>query len=464
MMMNLNDPEEENDDRPYYFTLDRQYNVRGVVDRAGSLREVYRYDEYGRLLNRESRGRGDMDNDGDMETAGGSIDLTRFNAAASSFIWDPRADIDDDGDIDATDNTRRISSAAAWYPAVSPTVAQAFSDVGNPFGWQGRVHFALDTADSATDGKLMLIDHRLRMHDPVIGRWLTRDPIGYVGETFNLYEYLESNPIEYMDPLGLVPPVVHVNWDGSYHVNYYRGNTFVRTIYYNHLGEPLTNRADLGGQPIDDFTVQQQYLKGFTAEELNQFKSDVQQAINNTADAAYQELYDKYHAALNPIDATGEFISEAIDTADLLFDTMMDPSQPWHQRLAAAQLLALTALSAGEVGLAAKGMLGSALKAGCPDINNIVAIAEAKACFPAGTLIVMADGSLKPIEEIESGDLVLCDFDPQTLDEVDVGVVLKTFETQTHSLIDLEFEAESEEFTITTTLEPIPKPFGVFSV
>ncbi len=66
MMMNLNDPEEENDDRPFYFTLDRQYNVRGVVDRAGSLREVYRYDEYGRILRRECRGRGDMDHDGDM--------------------------------------------------------------------------------------------------------------------------------------------------------------------------------------------------------------------------------------------------------------------------------------------------------------------------------------------------------------------------------------------------------------
>jgi hypothetical protein len=33
-------------------------------------------------------------------------------------------------------------------------------------------------------------------------------------------------------------------------------------------------------------------------------------------------------------------------------------------------------------------------------------------CFPAGTLVLMGDGTSKPIEEIEPGDMVLAD-DPE---------------------------------------------------
>lgn len=36
----------------------------------------------------------------------------------------------------------------------------------------------------------------------------------------------------------------------------------------------------------------------------------------------------------------------------------------------------------------------------------------ARACFAAGTSVVMADGALKPIESIQAGDAVLCDLDP----------------------------------------------------
>ena len=35
-------------------------------------------------------------------------------------------------------------------------------------------------------------------------RWLSRDPIGYKGET-NLYEYVGGMPVRYSDPLGLDP-------------------------------------------------------------------------------------------------------------------------------------------------------------------------------------------------------------------------------------------------------------------
>jgi hypothetical protein len=34
--------------RPYYYAIDRMYNVVMLIDRAGALVERYRYDAYGR--------------------------------------------------------------------------------------------------------------------------------------------------------------------------------------------------------------------------------------------------------------------------------------------------------------------------------------------------------------------------------------------------------------------------------
>jgi hypothetical protein len=54
---------------------------------------------------------------------------------------------------------------------------------------------------------------------PPLGRWITRDPIGYEGSKWNLYEYATSNPIHKRDPQGLACgcenyPVWHMD-DGS---------------------------------------------------------------------------------------------------------------------------------------------------------------------------------------------------------------------------------------------------------
>ena len=232
MMVNIDEylnESEEYEDRPYYFTIDRMYNVRFLVDRAGALVERYMYDAYGRPHIRESCGRGDMDN----ETTLTSTDSTRFTDAKNGTIWDPRADIDDDGDVDANDQTAYDDKVAVWPPPTfgAPTVKQAFSDVNNPFMFQGRPYFALDTVASATVGKLMVNDHRARMNDPATGRWLTRDPLWYnrpliglgnlpvsvyldrsnidlkyIVQSLNdagIYQYLWSNPLDWSDESGL---------------------------------------------------------------------------------------------------------------------------------------------------------------------------------------------------------------------------------------------------------------------
>lgn len=40
-------------------------------------------------------------------------------------------------------------------------------------------------------------------YSPTLGRWLERDPIGYI-DGLNLYQYVRGNPTGYVDPSGLI--------------------------------------------------------------------------------------------------------------------------------------------------------------------------------------------------------------------------------------------------------------------
>ena len=42
------------------------------------------------------------------------------------------------------------------------------------------------------------------MYDPVVGRFLSPDPIGFAGG-LNLYAYTENDPVNWVDPDGLAP-------------------------------------------------------------------------------------------------------------------------------------------------------------------------------------------------------------------------------------------------------------------
>jgi RHS repeat-associated protein len=44
---------------------------------------------------------------------------------------------------------------------------------------------------------------RARYVNPTWGRFIAEDPIGFGGDDYNLYRYVENSPITYLDPLGL---------------------------------------------------------------------------------------------------------------------------------------------------------------------------------------------------------------------------------------------------------------------
>jgi uncharacterized protein RhaS with RHS repeats len=56
-----------------------------------------------------------------------------------------------------------------------------------------------------------------RTYSPQLGRWLQRDPLGYV-DGMNLYEYVRSGPLTWIDPLGRARNLGHKLWEAFFGV------------------------------------------------------------------------------------------------------------------------------------------------------------------------------------------------------------------------------------------------------
>ena len=70
------------------------------------------------------------------------------------------------------------------------------SSIANPYFFIGR---RLDLLDGDS---LKIMYYRARYYDPGTGRFISRDPIGYV-DGMSLYEYVRSSPVNWLDPFGL---------------------------------------------------------------------------------------------------------------------------------------------------------------------------------------------------------------------------------------------------------------------
>lgn len=101
--------------------------------------------------------------------------------------------------------TDHIGSVRLVVKASDGTIAQAiqYDDLGNvisdtspgfqPFGFAGGLY----------DSDTRLIRFGARDYDPETGRWTSKDPVLFQGGDTNLYGYVMSDPINYIDPTGL---------------------------------------------------------------------------------------------------------------------------------------------------------------------------------------------------------------------------------------------------------------------
>ena len=92
------------------------------------------------------------------------------------------------------------------YSILARAYAVQGSGVGNVILFQGR----------RLDAESGLYYFRNRQYDPVHGRFLSRDPLGYQ-DSFCLYQFVNNNPVCYTDPKGLVKwgPVIEKLVDKS---------------------------------------------------------------------------------------------------------------------------------------------------------------------------------------------------------------------------------------------------------
>lgn len=176
----------------WFYLTDVQFSVRSLVRANGVVEENIDYDPYGKATYHDPS---DFDGDG----VANSSDFFAFLNAW--FASDRSTDFNRDGAINSQDyndfstaNASPVSVPSGWISDVSPSGVGSGSGVGpdNQFGFDGYV-FNAETGDSTA---------RFRYYSPVLGRWLARDPIGYIA-SMSLFEYVNGRVLTRSDTIGL---------------------------------------------------------------------------------------------------------------------------------------------------------------------------------------------------------------------------------------------------------------------
>ena len=79
-------------------------------------------------------------------------------------------------------------------------------------GWENEYFFTGRRLDILDAGSLKIQYSRNRYYSPTLGRFLSRDPAGYV-DGLSTYEYVGSDPLSYIDPMGLNLYAIGGTWE-----------------------------------------------------------------------------------------------------------------------------------------------------------------------------------------------------------------------------------------------------------
>lgn len=174
----------------HYAITDRLFSVIGLLDPSwAALKERVRYAAYGQARHQHAA---DADGDGDVDFFDLNRVLGAFGHAYSGASYDVDADYDHNGGVAFGE----LNLAATFVGALPEGfIADAFvaGGTGNTVGYSGYLY------DSATG--LYCVRHR--WYSPSDGQWMSRDILIYE-DGANLYAYVRGQPLNYLDPLGLM--------------------------------------------------------------------------------------------------------------------------------------------------------------------------------------------------------------------------------------------------------------------
>jgi RHS repeat-associated protein len=135
-------------------------------------------------------------------------ELDGTGATVSRFVYGSRLNVPDymiRGGV-----TYRIISDKRGSPRIvvdvaSGTIAESlgYDEFGNVLGDTNPGFQPFGFAGGLYDSDTRLVRFGARDYDPQVGRWTTKDPLGFDGNDSNLYEYAFSDPVDYVDPSGL---------------------------------------------------------------------------------------------------------------------------------------------------------------------------------------------------------------------------------------------------------------------
>ncbi len=98
-----------------------------------------------------------------------------------------------------TDGSGAVTERYAYSAYGTPTITNASGTARTATAIENRYTYTGREYDEGLD----LYHYRARLYDSASCRFCSRDPIGFDGSRWNLFEFLLGNPIKYVDPSGL---------------------------------------------------------------------------------------------------------------------------------------------------------------------------------------------------------------------------------------------------------------------
>ncbi len=188
------------------------------IDNNGSADVTFEYDALGRRVARTQGSTAVVCFQADQQTIadyprGGSASTATYRYVFASYIDEPvvRKTTGTSGTVlyyhrnqqysiyALTDSSGAVSERYAYTAYGQPTFLNASAAVQTSSAANNRYMYTAREWDAT----LGLHHFRARWMSGLTGRFLTRDPIGFEGSPWNIYEFLESMALSYVDPSGL---------------------------------------------------------------------------------------------------------------------------------------------------------------------------------------------------------------------------------------------------------------------